>query len=192
MLAITRSVSPQRRQVAMAKTRLSRCAQVIERCRWTSALAAGCSPEFAGRWGTTRARSAVAVATTPRYRVRCARGFGTSAASRDFAAQCLPGRALGLHVVEMDITFDPIPVGAFRMDGKMTPSHEVAHFVTRFCRHTNPRGLDHAWSLVSRGGERLRAMIFNTAALPETGSTIVLSSAFACQSVVRRHTDRAG
>ena len=50
MLAITRSVPPQRRQVsmAMANTRLSRCAQVIERCRWTSVLAAGATPGAEG------------------------------------------------------------------------------------------------------------------------------------------------
>ncbi len=67
MLAITRSLAAQRRQVAMAmaNTRLSRYAQVIERCRWTSVLAVGGSPELAGRLGSTRARRALAGANTP-------------------------------------------------------------------------------------------------------------------------------
>ena len=56
----------------------------------------------------------------------------------------------GPHVVEADIAFDPIPIGALGMDGTMTSPHEVAHFVKQSGRHANPRGLDHAWSLVSR------------------------------------------
>ena len=64
---------------------------------------------------------------------------------------------------------DPIPVGALGVDGIMTSPHEVAHFVKQSGRHTNPRGLGHAWSLVSRGVERLWAMILHMADLPETG-----------------------
>ena len=76
----------------------------------------------------------------------------------------------GLHVVVTDIAFDPIPVAAFGMDGIVTSPHEVAHFIKQSGRHTNPRGLGHAWSLVSRGVERLRAMILHMADLPETAS----------------------
>ena len=86
----------------------------------------------------------------------------------------------GLHVVETDIAFDPIPVGAFGMDGIMTSPHEVAHLVKQSGRHANPRGLVHAWSLVSRGVERLRAMILHMADLPEMGSNIALSGKSAC------------
>ena len=86
----------------------------------------------------------------------------------------------GLHVVETDMAFDPIPVGAFGMDGIMTSPHETTHLVKQSGRHVNPRGLGHAWSLVSRGVERLRAMILRMADLLETGSNIVLSGRFAC------------
>ena len=85
----------------------------------------------------------------------------------------------GLHVVETDIAFDPIPVGAFGVDGIVTPPHEVAHFVKQSGRHANPRGLGHAWSSVSRGVERFQAMISHMADLPETGPNIVLSGRFA-------------
>ena len=85
----------------------------------------------------------------------------------------------GLHVVETDIAFDSIPVGAFGMDGIVTPSHEVAYFVKQSGRHANPQGLGRAWSLVSRGVERSQAMILHMADLPETGSNIVLSGRFA-------------
>ena len=86
----------------------------------------------------------------------------------------------GLHVVETDIAFDPIVVGAFGVDGIVTPPHEVAHFVRQSGRHTNPRGLGHAWSLVSRGVERLWTMILHMVDLPKTASNIILSSRFAC------------
>ena len=85
----------------------------------------------------------------------------------------------GLHVVETDIAFDPIPVGALGMDGIMTAPHEVAHFVKQSGRHANPRGLDHAWSLASRGVERLWSMILHMADLPEKPSNIILSGRFA-------------
>ena len=81
----------------------------------------------------------------------------------------------GLHVVEANIASDPIPVGALGVDGIMTAPHEVAHFVKQSGRHTNPRELGHAWSLVSRGVERLWTMILHMADLPETGSNIILS-----------------
>ena len=85
----------------------------------------------------------------------------------------------GLHVVETDIAFDPVAIGALGMDGIVTPPHEVAHFVKQSGRHANPRGLDHAWSLVSRGVERLWVMILRMADLPEMPSNIILSSRFA-------------
>ena len=85
-----------------------------------------------------------------------------------------------LHVVETEIASDPIPVGAFGMDRIVTPPHEVAHFVKQCDRHTNPRGLGHAWSLVSRGAARLWTMILHMADLPETGPNIALSGRFAC------------
>ena len=85
----------------------------------------------------------------------------------------------GLHVVETDIAFDPIPVGAFGMDGIVTSPHEVAHFVKQSGRHVSPRGLGHAWSMVRRGVERLRAMILRMADLPETMSNIAISGRFA-------------
>ena len=85
----------------------------------------------------------------------------------------------GLHVVEANMASDPIPVGAFGVDGIMTAPHEVAHFVKQSGRHTNPRELGHAWSLVSRGVERLWTMILHMADLPETGSNIILSGRFA-------------
>ena len=81
----------------------------------------------------------------------------------------------GLHVVEANMAFDLIPAGALGMDGIVTPPHEVAHFVKQSGRHENPQGLDHAWSLVSRGVERLWTMISHMADLPETGSNIMLS-----------------
>ena len=58
--------------------------------------------------------------------------------------------------------------------------YEVAHFLKQSGRHTNPRGLGHAWSLVSRGVERFQAMILQVADLPETVSNIALSGRFAC------------
>ena len=61
----------------------------------------------------------------------------------------------GLHVVETDIALDPIPVGTLGMDGIVSSPHEVAHFIKQSGRHTNPRGLGHASSLVSRGVERV-------------------------------------
>ena len=85
-----------------------------------------------------------------------------------------------LHVVETEIASDPIPVGAFGVDRIVTPPHAVAHFVKQSNRHTNPRGLSHAWSLVSRGAARLWAMILHMADLPETGRNIALSGRFAC------------
>ena len=85
----------------------------------------------------------------------------------------------GLHVVEADVAFDPIPVGALGMDGIMTSPREIAHFVKQSGRHVNPRGLGHAWSLMSRGVERLQAMISHMADLPEMGSNIMLSGRFA-------------
>ena len=63
---------------------------------------------------------------------------------------------------------------------KPEPSpHEVAQFVKQLEDIRNPRGLAHAWSLVSRGVERLRAMILHMANLPETEPNIVLSGRFA-------------
>ena len=58
--------------------------------------------------------------------------------------------------------------------------HEVAHFVKQSGRHTNPRGLGHAWSLVSRGVERFQAMTLHVADLPDIVSNIALSGRFAC------------
>ena len=68
----------------MANTRLRRCAQVIARCRSVAdSSSPGCLVAAAVRVpGTIRARSGLAGANTPWYRVRWARGFGTSAASR--------------------------------------------------------------------------------------------------------------
>ena len=61
----------------------------------------------------------------------------------------------GLHVVETDIAFDPIPVGAFGMDGIMASPHEVAHFVKQSGRHKkSPR----VGSCVELGGSRRRAL----------------------------------
>ena len=100
MLAMTRSRPPQSRQVSMsmANTRLRRCAQV--RLRWRSAAEAG-SCGLAGLaapgcvLGTIRARSALAGANTPWYRVRWAafepalllyrrRGFADGEAFADY------------------------------------------------------------------------------------------------------------
>ena len=38
----------------------------------------------------------------------------------------------GLYIVETDIAFAPIAVGAFDMDGIMTSWHVIAHVVKRF------------------------------------------------------------
>ena len=84
MQAMTRSRPPHCRQVSMsmANTRLRRCAQVIARCG-LMVDGSWCSLPAAARvLGTTRDRSGLAGANTPWYRVRCARGFGTSAARR--------------------------------------------------------------------------------------------------------------
>ena len=86
----------------------------------------------------------------------------------------------GVHVVEADVAFDPIAVGAFHMDRIVTPPHEIAHFVKQSGRHTISRGLGHAWSLVSRGVERLWTMILHMADLPEMPFNITLSSRIAC------------
>ena len=113
-------------------------------------------------------------------------GGGHLAISGQVGEECLdlffavPKVVPGLHVVETDIAFDPIPVGAFGMDGIVTPPHEVTHFVKQSGRHASPRGLGHAWSLVSRGVERLWTMILHMADLPERCSNIVLSGRFAC------------
>ena len=86
-------------------------------------------------------------------------GGGHLAASGQVGEECLhllfavTEAVPGLHVVETDIASDPIPVGAFGMDGVVTPPHEDAYFVMQFDRHTNPRGSGHVWSLVSRGTE---------------------------------------
>ena len=113
-------------------------------------------------------------------------GGGHLAISGQVSEECLylllavPKVVPGLHVVETDIAFDPIPVGAFGMDGIVTSSHEVAHFVKQPGRHVNPRGLGGAWSMLRRGVERLWAMILHMADLPERGSNIVLSGRSAC------------
>ena len=113
-------------------------------------------------------------------------GGGHLAISGQVGEECLdllfavPKVVPGLHVVEAGIAFDPIAAGAFGMDGIMTPPHDVAHFVKQSGRHVNPRGLGYAWSLVSRGAERLRAMILHMADLLETVPNIVLSGRFAC------------
>ena len=112
-------------------------------------------------------------------------GGGHLAISGQVGEECLdllfagPKVDPGLHVVETDIAFDPIPVGAFGMDGIMTSPHEVAHFVKQFGRHTNLRALCYVRSLVSRGFGRLRMMILHKADLLETGPNIVLSGRFA-------------
>ena len=84
-------------------------------------------------------------------------------------------------VVETDMAFDPIPAGAFGMDGVITSPHEVAHSVKQSGRrrHANSRELGNAWRLVSRVVERFQATILHMADLPETGSNIVLSGRFA-------------
>ena len=87
MLAMTRSRPPHCRQVSMSmpNTRLRRCAQVrfgeqstvdVAPCGLAGWAAPGCV------LGTIRARSGLAGANTPWYRVRWARGLGTSAARR--------------------------------------------------------------------------------------------------------------
>jgi len=83
MLAITRSFPPHCRQVSMsmANTRLRRCAHDIARCRSLTETAVR-SADAARALGTISARSGLAGANTPWYRVRCARGFGTSATRR--------------------------------------------------------------------------------------------------------------
>ena len=112
-------------------------------------------------------------------------GGGHLAISGQVGEECLdllfavPKVVPGLHVVEADIAFDPIPVGTFGMDRIMTSPHEVAHFVKQSGRHVNPRGLGHAWSLVVRGVERLWTMILHMADLLVTGPNIVLSGRFA-------------
>ncbi len=91
MLATIRTAPPQWPQVltSMLKTRLRRCAQVIERrfssgLRW-SLLAPVDSSSVGGRLprpdGVSCARNFAFGAKTPWKRVRCARGGGTSAAS---------------------------------------------------------------------------------------------------------------
>ena len=77
MLAITRSFPPHCRQVSisMANTRLSRCAQLIARCRSTAdgSLDSIALPAADARvFSTIRTRSGLAGANTPWYRVRCA------------------------------------------------------------------------------------------------------------------------
>ena len=112
-------------------------------------------------------------------------GGGHLAVSGQVSEECLdllfavPEVVSGLHAVEADIAFDPVPVGALGMDGIMTAPHDVAHFVKQTGRHANPRGLGYAWSLVSRGVEHLRAMILRMADLPEMPSNIILSGRFA-------------
>ena len=83
MLAITRSVPPHCRQVSMsmANTRLRRCAHDIARCRSLTDTSPRAAEAAARVPGTIRARSRLAGANTPWYLVKCARGFGTSAAS---------------------------------------------------------------------------------------------------------------
>ena len=111
-------------------------------------------------------------------------GGGHLAISGKVSEECrdllfaVPEFVPGPHAVETDIAFDPIPVGAFGMDGIMPSPHEVAHFVKQSGRHVRPRGLGHAWSLVSRGVERLWTMILHMADLPERCSNIVLSGRF--------------
>ena len=66
----------------------------------------------------------------------------------------VPKIVSGLHVVETDMVFDPIPVGAFGMDGIVTSPHDVAHFVKQSGRHTkSPR----VGSCVDLGGSRRQA-----------------------------------
>ena len=74
MLAITRKCPPHCRQVSIsiAKSCLSRCAQLIARCRSTAdgSLASITLPAIAARvFGTIRARSRLAGANTPWYLV---------------------------------------------------------------------------------------------------------------------------
>ncbi len=113
-------------------------------------------------------------------------GGGHLAISGQVGEECLdlpfavPKVVPGLHAMETDIAFDPIPVGALGMDGIMTSPHEVSHFVEQLGRYTNPRALGHTWSLVRRGVEHLRARILHMADLPETASNMVVSSRFAC------------
>ena len=92
MLAITRRRPPHCRQItmSMANTRLRRCAQVIARCRLVVDGLRCSLPAAARSLGTTCARSGLAGANTPWYRVRCARGFGTSAASLAIRAEMVP------------------------------------------------------------------------------------------------------
>jgi len=69
MLAITRTFPPHISQVSISipKTRFSRWAQLIVRCRSA---------------GVTSARHRLWGANTPWYLVKCARGLGTRAAKR--------------------------------------------------------------------------------------------------------------
>jgi len=84
MLAMRRKGPPHCRQISMSmvKTRLKRCVQLIARCRSVAAAAPRSAAAAARVPGTICARSGLAGANAPWYRVRCARGFGTNAASR--------------------------------------------------------------------------------------------------------------
>ena len=89
----------------------------------------------------------------------------------------------GPHVLQAVMAVDPIAVGALGMDGIMTSSHEVAHFVKYFGRHMNLRRPGHVRSLVSRGVGHFWTTILHMADLLETGPNIALSGRFACYSV---------
>ena len=87
----------------------------------------------------------------------------------------------GLHFMKSDMAFNPIAVGAFGMDGIMTSSHEVTHFVKYFGRQADlPSGLCYLRNLVSRNFGRLWTMIRHMADLLETGPDMVLSCKSAC------------
>ena len=67
--------------MSMANTRLRRCAHDIVRCRSLTDTSPRAAEAAVRVPGTIRARSRLAGANTPWYLVKCARGFGTSAAS---------------------------------------------------------------------------------------------------------------